>query len=85
MGADGFFNKSILPKELFSKLKEIVDGSTLKSTTHAQIKTLLTEREKKVLIYVSQGFSHSDIAEKLELSKRTIETQLQSIYAKLYT
>ncbi|EAR08256.1 LuxR C-terminal-related transcriptional regulator [Reinekea blandensis] len=43
----------------------------------------LTERQVKILTYVSQGFSSKEIAEKLSLSYHTVTTHIKNIYAKL--
>lgn len=43
----------------------------------------LTERQIKILTYVSQGFSSKEIAEKLSLSYHTVTTHIKNIYAKL--
>ncbi|MEG0377926.1 MAG: response regulator transcription factor [Eubacterium sp.] len=84
IGADGFFNKNIAPKDLFDALKQITCGTFDKKAHTPIAKTPLTKREKQILILTSQGHNHLDIAEKLTLSKRTVETQLHSIYRKLH-
>jgi DNA-binding CsgD family transcriptional regulator len=43
----------------------------------------LTRREREVAVLVSQGYSNSEIAEKLVLSVRTITTHIERIYSKL--
>ena len=43
----------------------------------------LTERQIKILKYVSQGFSSKEIAEKLEISYYTVTTHIKNIYNKL--
>lgn len=43
----------------------------------------LTERQVKILKYVSQGFSSKEIAEKLSLSYHTVTTHIKNIYSKL--
>lgn len=45
--------------------------------------SLLTQREREVLAYVAEGLQNKEIALKLNLSTRTIETHLRSIYTKL--
>jgi DNA-binding NarL/FixJ family response regulator len=43
----------------------------------------LTERQKKILTLVSQGFSSREIAEKLSISYYTVTTHIKNIYTKL--
>jgi HD-GYP domain-containing protein (c-di-GMP phosphodiesterase class II)/DNA-binding CsgD family transcriptional regulator len=45
----------------------------------------LTERQVEVLRLVSRGLSNSDIAERLVLSRRTVEHHVQDIYVKIGT
>jgi len=43
----------------------------------------LTPREKEILYHVSQGFSNREIASALDISEKTIEFHLKSIFNKL--
>ncbi len=43
----------------------------------------LTEREKDVAIAVSEGLSNRQIAERFEISERTVKTHITNIFAKL--
>lgn len=43
----------------------------------------LTRREREVLILISQGFRSREVAEKLVVSKRTVDFHLANIYHKL--
>ena len=43
----------------------------------------LTERQTRILKYVSQGFSSKEIGEKLEISYYTVTTHIKNIYQKL--
>lgn len=44
---------------------------------------VLTERQIKILKFVSQGFSSREIAEKLDISYYTVTTHIKNIYSKL--
>jgi len=46
-------------------------------------KTLLTQREQKVCQLLAYGHTNSEIAEKLFISERTVETHRSNIYSKL--
>ncbi len=50
---------------------------------HKSIKKLLSRQEKKVLKYLTDGFSSKEIAEKENLSCHTIETHRKNILKKL--
>jgi len=44
---------------------------------------VLTERELEVLVWISQGFSSQQVAEKLCISKKSVDFHLSNIYQKL--
>lgn len=44
----------------------------------------LTEREKRVLELMTQGFTTKEIADRLEVSYHTVDTHLRNIYSKLH-
>lgn len=44
----------------------------------------LTDREKMILMEVERGLTNQEIADKLHLSKRSIEYSLTSIFNKLH-
>jgi two-component system response regulator NreC len=48
-----------------------------------QEEVILTKREKDILYYIANGFSNQDIAEKLKLSVRTVETHKSNLLQKL--
>ena len=51
-------------------------------TTSVTSKNPLTAREREVLFHVSQGFTNREIASAFNISEKTIEFHLKSIFAK---
>ena len=47
------------------------------------MKNILTERERNVLIYLTQGLTNNEIADKLHISVHTVKAHLEAIYDKL--
>ena len=43
----------------------------------------LNEKERKILLYLSQGFSNQEIAEKVSLGNQTVRNYLSTIYLKM--
>jgi len=48
-----------------------------------QLIEALTTRQEKILLFVSQGFSSQEIAQKLNISYYTVTTHIKNIYGKL--
>lgn len=66
----------------FQRIKLISEGE--RSLSEAETKdSLITEREKAILIEVEKGLTNQEIADILHLSKRSIEYSLTNIYNKL--
>lgn len=78
--ADGgiYFGKD-WPKEKLEELekqyKNLADGKL-------DSNIVLTSKEKEVLYYISEGYTSSEIAEKLDVSKRTIDAHRQNLMKK---
>ena len=92
-GASGYLNKDCTIEELteavnlpiediyFSKdVLKVMSG--LKATTSFSLSEPLSDREREVLELLCEGFSPKEIAEKLFLSTRTIETHKTNIMQK---
>jgi len=43
----------------------------------------ISEREREILVLVAQGFSNAEIGERLSITRTTVRTHLENIYAKL--
>jgi len=97
-GANGYLLKQTAPKDLLSALREVCAGGapvtsqiarkiveafrqTRPPTNEAEG---LTARELEVLDLLSQGYLYKEIADKLQISYRTVSTHLEHIYGKLH-
>jgi DNA-binding NarL/FixJ family response regulator len=74
-----FFCGQIL--ETIRKASINVNDMDLESFTCEPI--LLTERESEIIVWISEGYTNGQIAEKLFLSNHTINTHRKNIMAKL--
>jgi DNA-binding NarL/FixJ family response regulator len=59
--------------------------STTSATTSSRALAELTEREREVMVAVSQGLSNAEIAETLHMSVATVKTHVSHILTKTYT
>ena len=93
-GVDGYLLKSIQQAELKSALKQIVCGMPyvspeitrlMLSGMQGQPEELLTEREREILNLIAKEYSNKQIAEKLFISERTVETHRKNIFRKTNT
>jgi len=97
-GVDGYLSKEISPENLIESLQKVMDGERIfsktvlallnnrKSHTLEEINSLpvtLTKREQEILELVALEFTTKEIADKLFLSPRTIETHRANIMRKL--
>lgn len=71
-------NPSLALKRMASSLNSLLKSLETINTPDNP----LTEREKEVLFYVSQGFTNREIAQGLSLSEKTIEYHLKLIFQK---
>ena len=72
----------VLPPEMKERLLAHA-ARGLEHTQDAPRQSVLTEREKEVLIGVAQGERTKEIARRLGLTPRTVETYLTTVYTKL--
>ncbi|MCS7003857.1 MAG: response regulator transcription factor [Cytophagales bacterium] len=90
LGANGFINKDIEQKELLESIQIVMQGGlylsekTLKAlekeTPHQEEE--LTKREIEILGCIIKEMSNAEIAEKLFISPRTVETHRKNILRK---
>jgi two-component system, NarL family, nitrate/nitrite response regulator NarL len=94
-GIDGYLLKSIQQSELKMALHQIMDGfpyvspeitrMVLSDLNNSQSEELLSERERQVLNLIAKECSNKQIAEKLFISERTVETHRKNIFRKTNT
>lgn len=96
-GADGFVDKTLECEVFLRALAGISSGQLVLETTsdldasdilrdldgQRQVATLLSEREREILLLAADGLTAKEIAEVLGLSDRTVTTHFGRIYAKL--
>lgn len=99
-GANGYFTKSIEKKELLLGINQIMLGNKFisREVNESLIKEIiqdensaisleqkLTDKEKEILELISEGLTSSDIAEKLYISEKTVETHRRNMMQKFDT
>lgn len=97
IGANGYVLKDAGATELINAIKIVMnDGSyiqpdmipllnsrmVVRNTDKEKIKSL-TKRELEVLLLVSDGMFNKEIADKLDISERTVKNHISSIFRKI--
>jgi two-component system nitrate/nitrite response regulator NarL len=96
-GAHGYISKEAKPEELLRAIESVFDGDTFFSPeiARAALNHLvtsggkkqpfeqLTSREREVLVLIAEGQSNKEIANKLGIGVRTIETHRERIMRRL--
>lgn len=97
-GAGGFVLKSIEAAEMLNAVKavlsgklyycsdvavKLIDSGQEKSLDAAHAKSILTSREKEVLKMIAMEMTNDEIAGKLHVAKRTVDTHRQNLINKL--
>lgn len=98
-GARGYVTKSIAPSELADAVQRIADGDAVFSPRLAGFVLdafggaispaadpeldQLTPREKEVLRLIARGLAYKQVARKLSISIKTVETHVSSVLRKL--
>jgi len=89
-GAKGFVLKTVSPKELTSAISTVARGGLYLDPEVASVMgekefdpEQLSVREREVLVLAAKGLSSKEVAGKLFISERTVQTHLASIYDKL--
>jgi two-component system nitrate/nitrite response regulator NarL len=94
-GVDGYILKSIQEGELKQALKQIMNGLPFVSPEITKLmmadlscgkkEELLTDREQEILRLIVKEFPNKQIADKLFISERTVETHRKNIFRKTNT
>jgi two-component system, NarL family, response regulator NreC len=86
-GAMGYVTKKAADRELLRAIRTVREGRVFVDLTQAEamVPTFppLSRREEQVLAELARGFTHQEIADRLELSIKTVETYLARLGAKL--
>ena len=89
-GARGFVLKTVSPKELTTAISTVAKGGLYLDPEVASvmgnqdfIPEQLSAREREVLLLAAKGLSSKEVARRLFISERTVQTHLASIYDKL--
>lgn len=92
-GADGYVLKDAEPRELQKAImaieeegfyhSELVSGRALKTHGDKGIKLHFTEKEEQFLSYCCSELTYKDIAEKMNVSPRTVDGYRDTLFAKL--
>lgn len=97
-GANGYLLKQTPPRELLAALRDVCAGGTPMTSQIArkiveafrQARTPagetegLSAREQEVLELLAQGCLYKEIADRLQISYRTVSTHIEHIYEKLH-
>jgi two-component system nitrate/nitrite response regulator NarL len=91
---DGYIHKNVDPDELIKGVHKVLKGekffsleisSLLINSVYSRPKNgipFLTNKEKEVVSYLMEGFSSKEIADKLDVSPRTVETHRANVLNK---
>jgi two-component system nitrate/nitrite response regulator NarL len=96
-GARGYVLKEASPEELVKAIETVEAGEAFFSSDVARValnqfvrggeegsnSTQLTNREREVLIHIAEGLSNKEIASRLGVGVRTVETHRERIMRKL--
>ncbi len=85
LGASNFLVKPFQPDDLFAAVRECIamlEAAMARIETSSRIEAL-SDREAEILRLLVKGLANRHIAERLELSVRTVETYRAKVMAKL--
>jgi DNA-binding NarL/FixJ family response regulator len=95
-GINGYILKSSSIPDLLAALRSVSNGesyvdpkvagkllSSFKRKEESDVMQLLTQREKEVLFWLSQGFNNLEISAKMVLSEKTVKNHVSHLLKKL--
>jgi DNA-binding NarL/FixJ family response regulator len=98
-GARGYVTKSISPADLSAAIRRVNEGDAVFSPRLAgfvldafggevaepidEELDLLTQREREVMRLIARGYAYKEVAKRLHLSVKTIETHVSAVLRKL--
>lgn len=95
LGANGYVTKSNAHNEIITAINTVFDDETYLSSKYSNVfyelykeqeqRVELSDREKEVANYIVQGYTLTDIAEKLYLSVKTVDTYKKRVMEKTNT
>jgi DNA-binding NarL/FixJ family response regulator len=84
LGAKGYLSKMATVEEILSAVKIVAAGGTAFPAAARQAASdalrVPTPRELEILALVAEGLSNAEIAERLELRVKTVESQLRRLF-----
>ncbi|MDR3255012.1 MAG: response regulator transcription factor [Synergistaceae bacterium] len=97
IGINGYILKSSSMPDLLSALRSVNNGESYvdpkvagkllssfqKRKEEQDVMLLLTQREKEVLFWLSQGFNNAEISAKMVLSEKTVKNHVSHLLKKL--
>ncbi|WP_133965277.1 response regulator transcription factor [Eubacterium limosum] len=83
IGVEGFFNKTIDPNNLISELNKIIKNPFPLKENEFNDRLILTKREIQILNLLADGMKQNEIADNLNISRRTVQSIIYHIYEKL--
>lgn len=83
IGVEGFFNKTIDPSNLINGLNKIIKEPHPLKESEFNRQWILTKREIQILNLLADGMKQTEIADYLNISRRTVQSIIYHIYEKL--
>jgi DNA-binding NarL/FixJ family response regulator len=80
VGGDDYLTKPVSPDELRIRVDRLVERST---PLNPQVSAHLTAREQEVLRLLAEGFGAREIAGRLSIAEKTVNTHIDHIFRKL--